>query len=93
MTVETSYTEARRNLAAVLDRAVDDREPVVIIRRGKPSAVVIAADELASLVETAYLFRVPANADRLTAALDQLDRSEGRVMTVEALRRKFGLDA
>ncbi len=30
-----SYTEARANLAALWDRAVDDREPVVLHRRGK----------------------------------------------------------
>jgi antitoxin YefM len=69
MTVETSYSEARQHLAHLLDRAVDDRETIIIARRNGARVALIAADELASYEETAYLLRSPANARRLLDAL------------------------
>lgn len=86
MTTKMSYTEARQNLASVLDRAVHDREPVIITRRGSPNAVVLAEDEYRSLMETVYLLRTPANARRIFDAIDEADRGEGIVMTMEELR-------
>ena len=53
MTVYTSYTQARENLAALLDRVTKDREIVIIERRGHEEVALIAADELSSLLETA----------------------------------------
>ncbi len=69
MTVETSYSEARQHLAALLDRAVDDRETIIITRRHGARVALLAADELASYEETSYLLRSPANARRLLDAL------------------------
>jgi antitoxin YefM len=62
--------EARANLARLCDRVVNDRETVILTRRGKPAVALIAADELASLEETAYLLRSPRNAARLLTALN-----------------------
>lgn len=90
--VQTSYTEARANLAALLDRAVEDRETVIISRRGKADVALIAADELASLQETVHLLRSPRNAARLLAALERAERGEGVRMTPDELRRSVGLD-
>jgi antitoxin YefM len=66
---ETSYSEARQHLAALLDRAIDDRETIIITRRNGARVALLAADELASYEETAYLLRSPANARRLLDAL------------------------
>ena len=57
MSVETSYSEARQHLAALLDRAVDDRETIIITRRNGARVALLAADELASYEETAHLLR------------------------------------
>jgi antitoxin YefM len=89
MTV-TNYTDARANLAALMDRATEDREDVRITRRGKPDVVLIAADELERLREEVYLFRSPANAARLAEALE--DSAAGRNMeplTLEEVRREL----
>ncbi len=51
MPVQTTYTAARARLASLIDRATDDRETVIITRRGKPSVALIAADELSNLLE------------------------------------------
>ena len=83
--IQTSYSQARAKLASLYDHAVDDRETVIIKRRGKPDAALIAADELASLEATAHLLRSPENARRLLEAMEQADRGEGIVLTDQAL--------
>lgn len=92
MAIETSYTDARANLAQLMDRVTQDHEVVVINRRGREDVAMIAASELSSLVETAYLLRSPRNAQRLLEALHRSLASDVRPSTVEELRREFGLD-
>jgi antitoxin YefM len=91
MSIETTYTQAREHLATFLDKAVQDREVIIVRRRNGGDAAIIAADELASLMETAHLLSSPRNAQRLLAALDQALRGEGRKMTLAELRQEVGL--
>ena len=91
MSIETTYSQARAALATLMSRVTDDREVVVVRRRDHPAVAMIAADELASLMETAHLLRSPANAERLLAALGRARQSSGRAKTVAALRREVGL--
>ena len=86
----TTSTEARANLAALLDRVTQDREPVIITRRNGEAAALIAVDDLESLLETVYLLRSPANAERLLAALARARAGQGTPSTVAAL--PAGLD-
>ena len=92
MTIQTTYSDARAHLAKLLSKAVDDRETVIIKRRGSKDVALIAADELAGLLEAAHLLRSPRNAERLLAALESARRGEGEVMTLEELRRDIGLE-
>jgi antitoxin YefM len=71
MNKTVSYTEARANFASLLDEAADTLLPVIIERRGKPPVALIDAAELSSLLETVHLFRSPANAKALLAALEE----------------------
>ncbi|HXG71096.1 MAG TPA: type II toxin-antitoxin system prevent-host-death family antitoxin, partial [Gemmatimonadaceae bacterium] len=57
MTAETTYTQARANLKALLDEVVESRAPVIIRRRDGEDVAVIAAEELRGLIETAHLLR------------------------------------
>jgi antitoxin YefM len=91
MAIETTYTLARANLAKLLDEVIENRETVVIRRRGSEDVALIAASELASLNETAHLLRSPRNAERLLSALAAARAGEGRIMTVEQLRHELGL--
>src|SRR3972149_7451583 len=79
--METTYTEARQNLARLLDRVVDDREVVFIRRRGRGRVGLVAAEELASLLETAHLLRSPRNAARPLSALQRALSQPGRPRT------------
>ncbi len=92
MPTETTYTALRENLATYLDGVVNDREVLLVRRRGAPSVAIIPADELAGLMETAHLLRSPANARRLREALQELDEGRGEVTTIDELRRSVGLD-
>lgn len=91
MAIETSYTEARANLAKLCDRVVDDREIVLIKRRGSADVALIAADDLSSLEETAYLLRSPKNAERLLTALHRALQRSGEPQTIDALRQELGM--
>ncbi|MFZ3180261.1 MAG: type II toxin-antitoxin system prevent-host-death family antitoxin [Methylocystis silviterrae] len=75
----TSYSEFRKNLASTLDRVTEDHEPVVITRdKGKPAAVLISLEDFASYEETSYLLQSPRNAERLRAAIEELDAGRGK---------------
>jgi antitoxin YefM len=89
MAVETTFNAFRDDLAGTLDRVVNDREVVVVRRRGGKNVAVVAADEFASLLETAHLLRSPANARRLKSALRRAQRGEGKSMTVAELRQSL----
>ena len=72
-----SYTAARENLAATMDQVCNDRDPVVITRKRDQSVVLLSLEDYEALEETAYLLRVPANARRLQAAIESLERGKG----------------
>ena len=91
MAIHTTYTAAREHFAELWRRVEEDREAVVITRRGHADVALVAADELAGLLETAHLLRSPANARRLLAALQQALGDEGDVRTVADVKREFGL--
>ena len=71
-----SFSDSRANYAATLDAVTNDHEEVVITRQGKPPVVVMALDDYTSMVETAFLLRVPANARHLLDSIAELDRGE-----------------
>ncbi|MGD0730453.1 MAG: type II toxin-antitoxin system prevent-host-death family antitoxin [Terracidiphilus sp.] len=91
MAIETTYTALREKLAGFLDQVTDDREVVIIRRRGARDVAMVPADELSSLMETAYLLRSPKNAERLLEAIRRAENGEGEVETVEELRKSVGL--
>lgn len=74
LTKSITYSQARNQLASVLDRVVKDKEIVTIQRRGKTGVCLIAEEELASILETLYLLRSPENARRLFESLEEVER-------------------
>jgi len=93
MSIETTYTAARANLAKLLDAAVEDRQIVLIRRRGAEDVALIAADELESLLETAHLLRSPRNAERLLTALQRARARTEAPERLEDFRAELGLDS
>src|SRR5688500_12159266 len=87
----TSYTEARARLAELLDQVTEDRELVVITRRGHEPVALIAADELESLMEMGHLLRARADAERLVASLARAQGRVGTPTTLATLEAELGL--
>jgi len=91
MAKSTTYTHARETLAALCDEVSSTREPVIITRRQKEDVALIAADELAGLLETAHLLRSDRNARRLLTALLRAQQGEEGVSTLHELREVIGI--
>jgi antitoxin YefM len=92
MAIETTYTNLREQLASLLDKVVDDQEVVIVRRRSSKDVALIPASELAGLIETAHLLRSPKNAQRLLNALRRANKGQGKVQSVDQLRREMGLE-
>jgi len=93
MTIETTCSQVREQLKSLMDRAVNDREVIVVRRRSGGDVAMIAADELESLVETAHLLRSTKNAERLLTALSRARTESLPAMPVADLQKQAGLDA
>ena len=72
-----SYSEARENLKAMIDKVVADRAPIAITRQRGEGAVLISESEWEAIEETLYLLSSPANAKRLMDGIARLDAGEG----------------
>lgn len=92
MAIQTTYSNARANLAALLNRVIEDREIVIINRRGGEDVALVSAAELSSLLETAHLLRSPKNAQRLLQALIRAKTKTSRPQTLNSLRQELGVD-
>lgn len=78
-----SYTAARENLAATMDKVCQDRAPVIITRNRDQSVVMLSLDEYEALQETAYLLQSPENARRLMKAKEALESGKGKVRAIK----------
>ncbi len=90
---QTTYTKARANLARLCNQVADNREIIIINRRGAEDVALVAASELSSLLETAHLLRSPKNAQRLLSALNLATARKVKPQSVKKLRQETGLDA
>jgi antitoxin YefM len=86
-----TYSEARKNFKAVLDRVVDDSDFTIITRqRGEP-VVMVSMSEWNSIQETAHLLSSPRNAEHLRASIAELEA--GKVTKRELLDEDEQRDA
>lgn len=92
MTAETTYTAARANFASLCDKVTNDREVVIIHRRGADDVALIAAEELQGLIEAAYLLRSPQNAERLLRALNRARKGATIPSSIQQLAKQVGLE-
>jgi antitoxin YefM len=72
-----TFSEARRNWEAVLQRVVDDHEPITVARPAGGSVVLVSLADWEPTDVTARLLSSPTNAARLEEAVAQLDASRG----------------
>lgn len=79
------YSDLRRSLAKTMDDVVENREPLVVTRRGNAHVVMLSLDEYRSLTETAYLLRSPKNALRILQSMEELANRKGMKKSLEEL--------
>lgn len=68
--------EVTAKLSAVVDEVHDTHERVVITRNGRPEAVLISVEDLASLEETLDLLSTPGAIEQITDAEQEITRGE-----------------
>ena len=79
-----SYSDARAQLAATMDRVIADHAPVVITRHGSQACVLISLDDYESMEETDYLRSSPANHQRLLDSIRELEEGGPGIVTKDA---------
>lgn len=78
------FTEARSNLTELLDDLEQRHEHVLITRNGRPSAVMLSADEYESLEETLDVLQDKDLLDALKRS--ERDVAQGRLTSLKELR-------
>jgi antitoxin YefM len=76
-----SYTDARNQLAGLMETASRDREPITITRNGAGKVVLLAIEEYEAMETTLHLFSTRANATQLQQSL--ADYAAGKIQTSE----------
>jgi antitoxin YefM len=74
--LHVSFSDLRKRLAHYMDRAVDDRDAILVTRQGHEPVVMLAQSEYESMLETLHLKSSPANARRLDESIAQAERGE-----------------
>ncbi|ANV85885.1 prevent-host-death protein (plasmid) [Picosynechococcus sp. PCC 7003] len=90
---ETTYSQARANLASILDQVHDQSQIMVIKRRNQKNIALIAEEELSSLLESVYLLRSPANAQRLFNAMEWAAEDQGEPQSLTELKGELGIES
>jgi antitoxin YefM len=68
-----SYSDTRSRLKEVMDRVVEDHDPVVITRRSGEAVVMVSLSDWQAMEATTYLTSSPANAERLKASIGEAE--------------------
>ncbi len=92
MSISLTYTQARANLAKLLDEVSLNKEVVIINRKNAENVALVSESELSGLLETAHLLRSPKNAQRLLGALLKVQENKESPQTIEELKREFGFE-
>jgi antitoxin YefM len=74
-----TYSDARANLKALMDRVVADRMPYAVTRQRGKAVVMIALDDWNSIQETIHLRASVTNAARLDAAMADADAGKNMI--------------
>lgn len=82
-------SEAKDKLSALVEEAERTHEIITITRHGKPSAVLMAADDLESLHETIFWLSQPGIHDSIERARQEY--TAGQTTSGDELRAELGL--
>lgn len=92
MSISLTYTQARANLAKLLDEVSLNKEVIIINRKNAENVALVSESELSGILETAHLLRSPKNAQRLLKALLEVQNEKNTPQSLEDLKKEFGLE-
>jgi antitoxin YefM len=92
MSISLTYTQARANLAKLLDEVSLNKEVVIINRKNAENVALVSESELSGILETAHLLRSSKNAQRLLKALLKVQETKETPQSLEELKREVGLE-
>ena len=92
MSITMTYTQARANLAKLLDEVSLNKEVVIINRKNAENVAMVSESELSGILETAHLLRSPKNAQRLLKTLLKVGDNKEVPQSIDELKREFGLE-
>jgi antitoxin YefM len=87
----TTPTEARAGFFQLLDRIAENHQICIINRRDGENVALIAESDLNSLIETVYLFRSPANAQRLLDSMAEVKSGKIKPQSIAELKQELGI--
>jgi len=76
--------EFERKLKNVIVRVADEQEPISVVMDEGREVILVDGDEYRSVMETFYLLRSPANAERLRQGINQHKEGKTKSIDVEA---------
>ena len=76
-----TYTDARNQLAGLMEAASRDREPITITRNGAGKVVLLAIEEYEAIETTLHLHSTRANANQIQQSL--ADYEAGKIQPGE----------
>ncbi len=79
--------EIKAHLSEIVDRIEREHERILLTRHGRPAAVIMSPDDLASLEDTLELLSDPEGRAEIEAG--RQDIAEGRTVTGEDLLAKY----
>jgi antitoxin YefM len=85
----TTPTEARAGFFQLLDRVAKNHQICIINRRDGENVALIAESDLNSLIETVYLFRSSANAQRLLDSIAEVKSGNIKPQSIEELKQEL----
>ena len=73
-----TFSDARAQFKGVMDRAIIDKQEVIVTRKHGEAVVVVSLEAWNAINETLHLLSNPRNATRLRASIQQLDADKGQ---------------
>jgi len=72
-----SISDARARLPKLVDKVEKELERVIITVQGRPKVIIMSADELESLEETAEVLSIPGAKKSIKTGLEQAKKRKG----------------
>lgn len=78
-----TFSEARKNFKAVMDRVVNDSDHTIVTRQNGEPVVMVSLSEWNAMMETTHLLSSPRNAARLRESIGQIESGKAKARELE----------